>query len=276
MLGDDQWHWLESTLKHSTADFHIIVSSVQVLTTNPVVESWGHFPEEKKRLLKLMENLDPPGLVFLSGDVHHGELSRARVVRGSREDVWVEVTSSGLTHTCGDSFINKILCPNMLRTFSKHRLPLSNKKEDISSTKHQRSDSDATVQRENFFIGKNFGLIVDASNGTMLSLNISVVGLESNRAELTHIVNSVRNKCPVSDSSGNVLEGSTESASDASTCVSDPILRILTDDFPNYVTPEIKKNGGLIAMVIGVALVLITTFFVWAYSGKKPRRKMRY
>lgn len=275
MLGDDQWHWLESTLQHSPADFHIIVSSVQVLTTNPVVESWGHFPEEKKRLLKLMENLDPPGLVFLSGDVHHGELSRARVVRGSREDVWVEVTSSGLTHTCGDSFINKILCPNMLRTFSKHRLPFSNKKEDITSTQHQKSDTNATVQGENFYIGRNFGLIVDASNKTMLSLNISVVGLESNRAELTHIVHSVRNKCPASDSSAKVLEGSTESVSDASTCVSDPILRILTDDFPNYITPEIKKNGGLIAMVIGVSLVLITSFFVWAYSGKKRRRKTR-
>jgi PhoD-like phosphatase len=276
MLGDDQWQWLESTLKHSTADFHIVVSSVQVLTTNPVVESWGHFPEEKKRLLKLMENLDPPGLVFLSGDVHHGELSRARVVRGSREDVWVEVTSSGLTHTCGDSFINKILCPNMLRTFSKHRLPSSgNQEEEITSTQHQKSDSNATVLRENFYIGKNFGLIADASNETMLSLNISVVGLESNRAELTHIVHSVRTKCPASDSSAKVLEGSTESVSDASTCVSDPILRILTDDFPNYITPEIKKNGGLIAMVIGVALVLITSFFVWAYSGKKPRRKTR-
>jgi PhoD-like phosphatase len=274
MLGDSQWQWLESTLKHSPADFHIVVSSVQVLTTNPVVESWGHFPEEKKRLLKLMEYLDPPGLVFLSGDVHHGELSRARVVRGSREDMWVEVTSSGLTHTCGDSFINKILCPNMLRTFSKHRLPSSdNHDEDIPSTKHRKSDTNVTVRRENFYIGKNFGLIVDASNETMFSLNISVMGVESNRAELTHIVHSVRNKCSVSDNSANVLEESTESVPDASTCVSDPILRILTDDFPNYVTPEMKRNGGLIAMVIGVALVLITSFFVWAYSGKKPRRK---
>ena len=269
MLGDSQWQWLQSALQHSRADFHIVVSSVQVLTTNPVVESWGHFPEEKKRLLKLMQHFDPPGLVFLSGDVHHGELSRARVVRGSREDVWVEVTSSGLTHTCGDSFINKILCPSMLRTFSKHRLPTSNNHDDDNtSTEHQKSDTNATAQRENFYIGKNFGLIVDASNSTIFSLNISVRSLESNRAELTHIVHSVRNKCPVSDNNANVLEGSTESAFDASTCVSDPILRILTDDFPNYVAPEISRNKGLIAMVIGILLVLISSFFLRSLFSK--------
>ena len=31
-----------------------VVSSIQVLTTNPVMESWGHFPAERERLLRLL------------------------------------------------------------------------------------------------------------------------------------------------------------------------------------------------------------------------------
>ena len=45
MLGEAQWKWLRSELSDSKAAVHIIVSSVQVLTSNPFVESWGHFPQ---------------------------------------------------------------------------------------------------------------------------------------------------------------------------------------------------------------------------------------
>jgi alkaline phosphatase D len=47
VLGDAQWQWLEEQLVNSTASVHIIVSSVQILTTNPLVESWGHFPKSQ-------------------------------------------------------------------------------------------------------------------------------------------------------------------------------------------------------------------------------------
>ena len=48
----------------------------------------------------------------------------------------VEVTSSGLTHTCADSRMNSFLCPLMMKLFSSHRLTA-----------------------ESFYIGKNFGSI---------------------------------------------------------------------------------------------------------------------
>lgn len=41
MLGDEQWEWLDGVLRGSTADVTLIVSSVQLLTSNPLVESWG-------------------------------------------------------------------------------------------------------------------------------------------------------------------------------------------------------------------------------------------
>lgn len=46
----------------------------QMLTSNPLVESWGHFPRSKDRMLDLLRRTDPAGLVILSGDVHHAEL----------------------------------------------------------------------------------------------------------------------------------------------------------------------------------------------------------
>eukprot|EP01038_Epipyxis_sp_PR26KG_P016362 gene16362-22300_t len=137
VLGDAQWTWLRQTLQQSKADMNIIVSSIQILTTNPVVESWGHFPIQRQRLIELMRELNPSGLVFLSGDVHLGELSQASFERlDGTFGEWLEITSSGLTHTCGDGIINYYLCPLMMILFNKHR--------------HTKNS---------FFIGKNFGLI---------------------------------------------------------------------------------------------------------------------
>lgn len=46
-----------------------------MLTSNPLVESWGHFPRSRTRLLDLLHRTNPAGLVMLSGDVHHAELA---------------------------------------------------------------------------------------------------------------------------------------------------------------------------------------------------------
>lgn len=36
MLGEEQWNWLENELENSDSQVHIVVSSVQVLTSNPL------------------------------------------------------------------------------------------------------------------------------------------------------------------------------------------------------------------------------------------------
>jgi hypothetical protein len=78
--------------------------------------------------------------VFLSGDVHLGELSVAKVTRadGSKHS-WVEVTSSGLTHSCSDGIANTLLCPLMMAMFQQHR-----------------------TASQDVFLQKNFGLISKA------------------------------------------------------------------------------------------------------------------
>ena len=48
-----------------------------MLTSNPLVESWAHFPAAKRRLLRLLQDTNPANLLLLSGDVHYAELSGA-------------------------------------------------------------------------------------------------------------------------------------------------------------------------------------------------------
>ena len=124
MLGEPQWKWLEQTLQESKEEgvaSNIVVSSVQVLTTNPLFESWGHFPTEKRRLFDLMQKTDPAGLMFLSGDVHLSEISVAKFTRADGNiGEWPEVTSSGLTHTCADGLLG-FVCPIVMSLCSHHR-----------------------------------------------------------------------------------------------------------------------------------------------------------
>jgi len=133
VLGEKQWRWLEEQVNESKASVHIVVSSIQVLTTNPVVESWGHFPTERARLLKTLNNVK--GLVILSGDVHHAEISstkpkhddKEQIIEASNDGAFVEVTSSGLTHSCGEPFYGP-LCKPILEAFPTNRLDGGNAK----------------------------------------------------------------------------------------------------------------------------------------------------
>ncbi|KAL7481266.1 hypothetical protein ACHAW6_006943 [Cyclotella cf. meneghiniana] len=148
VLGEEQWIWLERELKGSSASVHIIVSSIQVLTTNPVVESWGHFPAEREKLLKLLNNVS--GVIILSGDVHHAEISTTskHLVTQRRihpnEGAILEVTSSGLTHSCDGPKIYGPLCQPILNSFPSHRFEGGNLK---------------NVALPSYYTGINFGSI---------------------------------------------------------------------------------------------------------------------
>jgi len=144
MLGEEQWTWLETQLLTSTADLNIIVSSVQIWTTNPAMESWGHFPKEHERLWTLLQRhyagksggADPTvqsrgkvgPVIFWSGDVHHGEISG--------QPGYLEITSSGLTHHCGQATLYGRTCRPLLETFPRHR-----------------------YKRDSFFVGLNYGVL---------------------------------------------------------------------------------------------------------------------
>lgn len=158
MLGEEQWAWLEQELEQSDAQAHIIVSSVQMFTTNPLVESWCHFQKERKRILQLLTNRDDkkeiPGIVFLSGDVHFAEISSSHPNYGqtSTNDKTInpllEVTSSGLTHTCTGAIYGP-MCKPILNMFSDHRYR-------YNAAGELRRETNDDV---NYFTNRNFGSI---------------------------------------------------------------------------------------------------------------------
>ncbi len=89
VLGDAQEAWLYDALAASDATFKFLVSGSQ-FTTQGTTDSWAEWPTAQQRLMDAVAGV--PGVVFLSGDVHHSEL---RLVPGVGYDV-PELTSSPL------------------------------------------------------------------------------------------------------------------------------------------------------------------------------------
>ena len=153
VLGEEQWEWLENELlvesspakEEAVPELFIVMSSIQVWSTNPLMEGWGHFPKEQERLWNLLRkhydsvssNLPPAPVLFLSGDVHHGEISG--------RPGYYEVTSSGLTHHCGQHKLYGPVCEPILQTFTGHR-------DGILSNGEAQSDN-------GYYIGLNYGVL---------------------------------------------------------------------------------------------------------------------
>lgn len=76
MFGDEQIEWLIDALKNSFAPFKIVVAGGQIL--NPVAkwETFSIFPEERQKLLSLIEKEKIQGVIFFSGDIHSSEITR--------------------------------------------------------------------------------------------------------------------------------------------------------------------------------------------------------
>jgi alkaline phosphatase D len=97
ILGDAQWKWLEKELKNSDASIHILTSSIQVLSEEHRFEKWANFPASHKRLLTLINEIQPRGLIIISGDRHIAEISQRKLPNLAYP--LVDFTASGLTHT---------------------------------------------------------------------------------------------------------------------------------------------------------------------------------
>ena len=104
ILGQQQWKWLESELNHSTADFNIIVSSIQFISREHGYEAWGNFPNEINKLENVIVNSKAKGILILSGDRHISEFSKT-TLKGLNYPL-IDFTSSGLTHSY-DGFTNE-------------------------------------------------------------------------------------------------------------------------------------------------------------------------
>jgi alkaline phosphatase D len=93
ILGAAQWAWLEARLKEP-AEVRLLCSSIPILQLETGHETWSNFPNERARLLDLIDKTRAQGVVLLVGDTHWTEISKVTPAGGY--PLW-ELCSSGLT-----------------------------------------------------------------------------------------------------------------------------------------------------------------------------------
>ena len=168
VLGEEQWAWLENEIlaesivspEEATPELFVVLSSIQVWSTNPLMEGWGHFPKEQERLWNLLKKhyerpvktIPPAPVLFLSGDVHHGEISG--------QPGYYEVTSSGLTHHCGQHKLYGPVCEPILQTFTGHR-------DGLLANGQTQND-------HGYYIGLNYGVLEILEEDSIRSVRASI------------------------------------------------------------------------------------------------------
>ena len=102
IMHDQQWGWLRDHLLDDDVDLHLIVSSTQVLRSDPKKDTWGLYPKQREKLLKLIGETRAQGVVLLTGDIHAAEISRLGEAEETNYGInfpLYEITSSGLNQT---------------------------------------------------------------------------------------------------------------------------------------------------------------------------------
>lgn len=96
ILGETQWQWFEKELTNSKAQFNIIMSSIQLLSSEHGFETWGNMPHEVEKFKRVVKTSKAKGVMVLSGDRHISEFSKTNIDGVSYP--LLDFTSSGLTH----------------------------------------------------------------------------------------------------------------------------------------------------------------------------------
>lgn len=100
-FGEIQLEWLIDALVASSAPFKFVATGGQVLNTEPVYENYIRLaPEERSYLLARIEEENVKGVIFLTGDRHHTELSSYVNAKGN---VVYDLTASPLTSGSGSN-----------------------------------------------------------------------------------------------------------------------------------------------------------------------------
>jgi alkaline phosphatase D len=105
-LGAEQWAWLEEELAEEVT-LKFVVSGVQVLVFDrPLQEKFSQPFANYERLAQLLAPTS--GVILLSGDIHMSSFFKSKC--GLSYEI-TEFTSSGLTHSLGDTLLTSALKP---------------------------------------------------------------------------------------------------------------------------------------------------------------------
>lgn len=96
ILGEAQLQWLIDALVYSDAPFKIIAMGGQFLSTSKQNETYSNFgfDKERQRIIDLIYAENIKGVIFLTGDRHHSELS---ILKKEGKPTIYDLTVSSLT-----------------------------------------------------------------------------------------------------------------------------------------------------------------------------------
>ena len=99
VIGKDQRKWLIQALSNSTATYKIVAIGGQVINDVAIYENLAQYPEERTEILEGIDENKITGVIFLTGDRHHSELSMKKLAGGIKV---YDLTVSPLTSTTYD------------------------------------------------------------------------------------------------------------------------------------------------------------------------------
>ncbi|MCC5917939.1 MAG: alkaline phosphatase family protein [Cryomorphaceae bacterium] len=109
ILGEAQIEWLIEQLKFSKSPYKIVAVGGQVLNTAQVYETHAVYAEERDYLLRRISEENISGVVFLTGDRHHSEVSVLQLPSGKNVyDFTISPLTSGPNTNVNETNENRI------------------------------------------------------------------------------------------------------------------------------------------------------------------------
>lgn len=110
LLGPEQWTWFREQLRQP-AQLRVVASSLPVLSEDHRGEKWADWPHERTMLFDMISDTEADGVLFISGDIDHAELSAvsglavyplydltSSPMNMKREEPITEINRHGISH----------------------------------------------------------------------------------------------------------------------------------------------------------------------------------
>ena len=154
VLGDAQWAWFERRLREP-AEIRVVISSIQLITTEHGSEKWENFPHERTRFFDLLRRTQSNGVIVISGDRHLAELSALQPADGLPYPLY-DFTTSGLNQP----------------------IPKPPTTKETPKSEPKKPQPNRFRLHDRPYTGSNFGLMRVKWDGPVPSLRLEVCGLD--------------------------------------------------------------------------------------------------